>query len=78
MTTGIYRDIRHPLYASLLLLAWGAFLKAPAQRAGVLAGVASALLCVTAAIEERENIDYFGPAYEAYMRRARRFVPFVL
>ena len=27
--SGAYRYIRHPLYASLLALAWGAFLKAP-------------------------------------------------
>ena len=26
---GLYRFIRHPMYASLLLLAWGAFLKHP-------------------------------------------------
>lgn len=77
VTSGVYRYIRHPLYASLLLLAWGAFLKAPGWRAGSLAGVASALLCLTARAEERENVGYFGPAYEAYMRRTRRFIPFV-
>ncbi len=25
VTTGVYRTIRHPMYSSLLLLAWGAF-----------------------------------------------------
>ena len=76
VTSGVYRYIRHPLYTSLLLLAWGAFLKAPGRRAGGLAGVASALLFVTARVEERENVGYFGAAYEAYMRRTRRFIPF--
>jgi protein-S-isoprenylcysteine O-methyltransferase Ste14 len=30
VTTGIYRHVRHPLYGSLLFLAWGAFLKGSA------------------------------------------------
>ena len=29
VTKGIYRFIRHPLYASLLYLAWGIFFKSP-------------------------------------------------
>lgn len=77
VTLGVYRYVRHPLYTSLLLLTWGAFLKAPGWRAGSLAGVASGLLCLTAKAEERENVGYFGPAYEAYMRSTGRFIPFV-
>jgi protein-S-isoprenylcysteine O-methyltransferase Ste14 len=77
VSSGIYRYVRHPLYASLLLLAWGAFFKHPDKMSGVLAGVAAGLLFVTAKVEEREDIAYFGPAYEAYMRRSRRFIPFV-
>ena len=77
VTTGVYRYIRHPLYASLLLLAWGAFFKAPGRLPAALAGAASVLLYVTAKVEERENVGYFGAAYEAYMRRTRRFMPFL-
>jgi protein-S-isoprenylcysteine O-methyltransferase Ste14 len=77
VTSGVYRYIRHPLYASLLLLAWGAFFKAPGWRAGILTGMASALLFATARIEERENTGFFGPAYEAYMHGTRRFIPYV-
>ena len=31
VTTGVFKYIRHPLYCSLLLLAWGAFFKNPAE-----------------------------------------------
>ena len=34
VTTGIYKHIRHPLYSSLLLLAWGIFFKRPSWLGG--------------------------------------------
>src|SRR5512140_81162 len=36
VTSGIYRFIRHPLYASLLYLAWGIFFKSPSLLDGCL------------------------------------------
>lgn len=78
VTRGAYRFIRHPMYASLLLLAWGVFFKNPASLAGLaLAVFASACLYLTALVEERENLRRFGGAYRAYMERTRRFIPFV-
>jgi len=35
-------------------------------------------LAATAAVEERENLARFGVTYAAYMKRTRRFVPFVI
>ena len=78
VTTGIYRYIRHPIYSSLLFLCWGFFFKQPAAVNGVLAVTASALLIVTARVEENENIRYFGEAYRDYMKRTRMFLPFLL
>jgi protein-S-isoprenylcysteine O-methyltransferase Ste14 len=43
----------------------------------VLALSASGFLVATAAAEERENLASFGASYAAYMKRTRRFVPFV-
>jgi len=77
VTTGVYRYIRHPLYSSLLLLAWGIFFKRPGWRGAALAAAATALLYVTARADERECVAFFGPPYEAYMRTTRRFVPFL-
>ncbi len=77
VTTGIFARIRHPMYGSLLLLAWGILLKDPTPVTVVLAGAASVLLLLTARAEERENLQRFGPAYAEYMARTRRFVPWL-
>jgi protein-S-isoprenylcysteine O-methyltransferase Ste14 len=75
--SGAYRVIRHPLYASLLALAWGVFLKAPSWLGLTLAVVATGALYLTARVEEQENLRNFGPAYGEYMRETRMFIPFV-
>jgi protein-S-isoprenylcysteine O-methyltransferase Ste14 len=78
VTVGAYRFIRHPLYASLLALVWCAYLKSPLAISGiVLALGASGFLIATAIAEERENLTRFGAAYAVYMKRTRRFVPFL-
>lgn len=77
VTAGVYRYIRHPMYSSLLFLAWGTFFKAPSWPGVVLALTATGFLAATAKVEERENVQFFGPAYEAYMKQTRMFIPFV-
>ena len=78
VTTGIYRYIRHPMYSSLLFLAWGALLKSVSIMTFVLAVIASLAMVATAKAEEAENVAQFGQEYQDYMRRTRRFVPFLL
>ncbi|UCH59772.1 MAG: isoprenylcysteine carboxylmethyltransferase family protein [Anaerolineales bacterium] len=77
VTTGIYGYIRHPLYSSLLFLGWGVFFKLPSWVGGVLAGLATLFLWLTARNEEVENIAYFGSAYQDYMHKTRMFIPFL-
>jgi protein-S-isoprenylcysteine O-methyltransferase Ste14 len=74
---GAYRFIRHPLYASLLALAWGVFLKAPSWLGLGLAALATGAVYLTARVEERENLRSFGSEYAAYMQETRMFVPFI-
>lgn len=74
---GAYRVIRHPMYASLLLLGWGAFFKGVDVTSGALAVLATALLIATARSEERFNVVRFGEAYTQYARRTKMFVPFI-
>ena len=74
---GAYRYIRHPLYSSLLFLAWGVFFKRPSWLGIGLALLATLLLTMAARTEESENIAYFGSAYEDYMNETRMFVPFL-
>lgn len=78
VTTGIYRYIRHPLYSSLLFLAWGAVLKSVTVSTLLLGVLASLALAATAKAEETENMVRFGQEYRDYMARTRRFIPFVL
>jgi protein-S-isoprenylcysteine O-methyltransferase Ste14 len=78
VTVGAYRFIRHPMYASLLALAWGAFLKHPSAAGAALAGAVTLFLTATAAAEERENLRTFGAAYAAYRKTTRRFIPFLI
>ena len=72
---GAYRFIRHPLYASLLALTWGAFLKVPSWLGILLAAVATGALYLTARVEERENLRNFGEEYADYMRETHMFIP---
>jgi len=75
--SGLYKYIRHPMYSSLLFLAWGAFLKKPAWPGGLLALAASVLLVLTAKTEEAEDVLYFGPSYQDYRRQTKMFLPFI-
>lgn len=77
VTSGAYRYIRHPLYCSLLCLAWGAFLKRISWRGALLALTATFFLTLTAKAEEAENLRYFGDEYRQYMKRTKRFVPLI-
>ncbi len=75
---GLFRYIRHPMYSSLLFLAWGAFLKHITPLNIGLILLVNALLIIVARVEEQENIRFFGTAYVEYMQRTRMFVPWVL
>lgn len=77
VTTGIYRTIRHPLYSSLLFLAWGIFFKIPSLPGAALALLATAFLIATARADEAECIQFFGPGYEEYRKHTKMFVPFL-
>jgi len=78
VTSGIFRYIRHPMYSSLLLLAWGIWLKQPLAATLPVALLASWLLWLTARRDERECLAYFGDSYREYMTRTKRLVPFII
>ena len=78
VTTGIYRYIRHPLYSSLILIAWGVFLKNISLISLTLALVASCLPVVMAKTEEKENFQKFGEEYQSYIKKTKMFIPFIV
>ena len=78
VTAGTYRFIRHPLYASLLALLICAWLKAPFSAVNIALTVAAVgFFLATALAEEKENLARFGAEYAGYMKRTRRFMPFL-
>ncbi len=77
VTSGIYKYIRHPLYSSLLFLAWGIFFKDPSWLGGLLSLATAFFLVATAKADETECIRFFGSSYQTYMTQTKRFVPFL-
>ena len=77
VTSGIYRYIRHPLYSSLFLLAWGIFFKSISWLALGLAVVSTLFLILTAKADEAECTQFFGKSYLEYMKHTKRFVPYI-
>lgn len=77
VTSGIYKYIRHPLYSSLFLLAWGIFFKSPSVFGMALAMAATLFLIATAKADEAECIQFFGAEYQKYMEHTKRFIPFL-
>jgi protein-S-isoprenylcysteine O-methyltransferase Ste14 len=76
VTKGIYRAVRHPMYAALLLYSIGQALVVPNWIVGPSYGVAMALLfAFRAGPEERMMLQEFGKDYETYMQRTKRLVP---
>jgi len=75
---GIFKYIRHPLYSSLLFLTWGIFLKNTTISLFFVAVSSSLFLFFTAIFDEKECIKYFGNQYAEYMKRTKRFIPFIL
>jgi protein-S-isoprenylcysteine O-methyltransferase Ste14 len=77
VTVGIYRYIRHPMYSSLLFLAWGVFFKVPSWPGVGLVVAATGCLVAAGRMEEAEDIRFFGDAYRAYMKRTKMFIPWL-
>ena len=75
VTQGLYAYIRHPMYSSLLFLAWGIFCKAPGWVGGVLAAATTCLLVATARADEAECTRFFGSVYLDYKKHTRMFIP---
>lgn len=76
VTTGIYRHIRHPMYAAGWLFGIGQALLVQNWVAG-LSGITSFALLYISRVprEEQLMLDQFGEAYRVYMSRTGRIVP---
>jgi protein-S-isoprenylcysteine O-methyltransferase Ste14 len=76
VTRGVYRRIRHPMYAALLLYSFGQALALPNWIAGPsYAEVMLLLFALRIGPEERMMLETFGADYEAYRSRTERLIP---
>jgi len=76
ITRGVYRRVRHPMYAALLLYGVGQALALPNWIAGPSYLVAFGILyAFRVGAEERMMLAQFGDEYAAYMTRTKRLVP---
>ncbi len=76
ITHGVYRRVRHPMYAAILLFGLAQALLLPNWLAGWSALVSFAILCVVRLPrEERMMRARFGPAYQEYALRTGRIIP---
>ena len=75
--TGLYRYIRHPLYASLLFLTWGILLKQITVSLFLISLISTIFLYLTALSDEKECLKYFGEKYKGYMKQTKMFIPFL-
>jgi protein-S-isoprenylcysteine O-methyltransferase Ste14 len=66
------------MYSSLIFLDLGLFFKRMSWMSAGIALVACVFLVIATFVEEHENIRFFGVRYQDYMRRSKRFVPFLL
>src|SRR5260221_14186389 len=72
-TPSLYSRIRHPLYVGWAIAFWAT----PTMTAGHLLFAAgmTAYMLIAIFFEERNLVEHFGSAYEAYRRRGPMFVP---
>ena len=78
VTSGIYRYIRHPQYTGLLLMSLGMLIEWATLPMLILYPVMVLLYVRLAKKEERDMLAEFGDDYRDYMKRTKRFIPFVV
>jgi len=74
---GLFKYIRHPMYSSLLFLTWGIFFKNTTIILLIISIMSSVFLIITAKIEEKEDIYFFGQQYIEYIQRSKMFIPYL-
>ncbi|MBN1547515.1 MAG: hypothetical protein JW902_12735 [Syntrophaceae bacterium] len=77
LKVGAFRFIRHPMYMSVILLAWGMAMKNPGLPSLSLAMVITTFLYTAAKVEEGGNIARFGEQYQQYIEQTRMFIPYI-
>ncbi|MEM6397142.1 MAG: isoprenylcysteine carboxylmethyltransferase family protein [Bacteroidota bacterium] len=73
--SGINQWVRHPIYSSILMIAWSWFLISPNSAVLHIASVTTAYIPVGIYLEERKLVIEFGDAYRKYQQEVKRLIP---
>ncbi|HSN65775.1 MAG TPA: isoprenylcysteine carboxylmethyltransferase family protein [Fusibacter sp.] len=76
--TGIYKYIRHPQYAGLLLLSFGMIVEWATLPMLIMFPIMIVMYVRLAKREEKDMILEFGDAYQSYMKSTKMFIPFII
>lgn len=77
VTSGPYAFIRHPMYSSVLLALWPLIVDHPSLPRLAAGVILTIDLCFKMIFEERLLKQHFA-GYEAYMKKTKRLIPFVV
>lgn len=75
--TGIYKWIRHPQYAGLLIIGIGMILGWATLTSLLLYPIMILMYVRLAKKEEKDMLEEFGEEYRTYMQSTKRFIPFI-
>lgn len=78
VTTGVYKYIRHPQYAGLLLLSLGMLIEWATLPLLIMFPVMIFMYTRLAKREEKDILNEFGEPYRQYMAKTKMFIPFVV
>ena len=81
VTWGPYRYWRHPIYSAILLFLWSGVLSHGLDLVAIALAVVGTVMTIVRVLSEESFLraEFTGSdGYEAYARRTKRFVPFVL
>ncbi len=76
--TGVYKYIRHPQYTGFMLLTIGMILEWATLPILIMWPFIACMYYKLAKKEEKDMIEEFGEEYIMYMKKTKRFIPFVI
>lgn len=75
VTTGIYKQIRHPMYSADIVLAWGLWFYLPSINILVSMLWLTTVLIIWSRLEEKMMTEKFGNQYLKYKQNVPAFLP---
>lgn len=75
--SGSYKLVRHPIYTSIILMIIGTILYYGSIFALIMLIISSIMFIIRSYKEEKIMIKLFGKKYQDYMRKSKRFLPFL-